>query len=210
MSRQAYLCPGSTSALPGPAYNSPGRNIAFPGQNSRSRAGMQRIRPLLAGIAGFRADPGQFCLGRCSKIPAGPAVGKSRLGRSGAHPAWAGFSHSSGAGSSSSRWVVSSLGSAGPSWLLRFSSVGLPRPLPGPAALACPGFSWQATGPRLGRSTGAAATSPSRPPRQLGLAVAGKSGLARDSLGPRQGRMRQLLLGRLLVIWPNQRVFRPL
>jgi hypothetical protein len=123
MSRPAYMGLGSTSAFPGPAGNSPGQNIAFPGQNSRSRAGMLQIRPLLAGLAGFRADTGQFCLGRCSQIPAGLAAGGSRLGRSGAHPAWADFSHPGRAGSSSSGWAISSFGSAGPSWLLRFSSV---------------------------------------------------------------------------------------
>jgi hypothetical protein len=89
MSRPAYMGLGSTSAFPGPAYNSPGQNIAFPGQkNSRSRAGMQQIRPLLAGIAGFRADPGQFRLGQCSRILAGAT--ESRLGRQWENPGWAG------------------------------------------------------------------------------------------------------------------------
>jgi hypothetical protein len=183
MSRTAYMGLGSTSAFPGPAYDFSGRNIFFPGRYSRSRAGMVQSRPLLAGIAGFRANPGQFRVGLCSRIPVGPTTGESRLGRYGAHPAWAGFSNSGRARSSSSGWAVSSFGSAGPSRLLRFSSVGLPWPLPGPVALAAPGFCWQAPGPRLGRSAGAAANSPGRPPRQLGLAAASQSGQAGIPVG---------------------------
>jgi hypothetical protein len=87
MSRPAYMGLGSTSAFPGPTYNSPGQNIDFPGRNSHSQTGNQQIRPLLAGIAIFRADPGQFRLSQCSKILARPAVGESRLGQRASSPA---------------------------------------------------------------------------------------------------------------------------
>jgi hypothetical protein len=88
MSRPIYVGPGSTLALHGPAYNSPGRHIIFPGQNSRSWAGIQRIRPFLADISSSWANPGWASGGQ---IPAGPAPGlpgwagarPSRLGRIG-------------------------------------------------------------------------------------------------------------------------------
>jgi hypothetical protein len=60
MSRPAYLCLGSTSALSGPAYDSPGRHIMCPGRNSRSWAGMQRLWPFLAGVSGSWANLSQF------------------------------------------------------------------------------------------------------------------------------------------------------
>jgi hypothetical protein len=119
------------------------------------------------------ASPGWHTsfLGRSRPILAGPvqqnlpglAADESRLGRCGVHPAWAGFSHSGRAGSFSSGWAGSSRSLAGPSRRLCLSSVGLPRLLPGPAALACPGLSWQAAGPRLGCNAGVAA-KPARPP----------------------------------------------
>jgi hypothetical protein len=58
MSRPAYMGLGLTSAFPGPAYSFLGRNIIFPGRNSRSWAGIGEFRPLPTGISRYWADFG--------------------------------------------------------------------------------------------------------------------------------------------------------
>jgi hypothetical protein len=185
MSRPAYMGLGSTSAFPGPAYDYSGRNILYPSRNFRSQAGMQQIWPLLAGIAGFRADPGQFRSGRCSKIPAGPTVEKSRLGRRASSPAGPDLPSPGWARSPSSGWAGLCFLPAGPTQPPRCSRPGLgcrPASRPAPAYL-------------VGRpSSGWASASASRrikPARPLGQAPVGRPDL---SPGPRQCRTRPVLL----------------
>jgi hypothetical protein len=94
MSRPTYGRPGSTSALPGPAYDFSGRNISYPGRNSRSWAGRQQIRPFLAGVSSSLASGGvESRLGQSSGVPGHcgwAGLETVRLGRSGVTPAWAG------------------------------------------------------------------------------------------------------------------------
>jgi hypothetical protein len=120
-------------------------------------------------------------LGRSRPFPAGrrnswanPGLGhrhQSRLGCTGAKPGWASTGHvlarpvsliPGWARAFLSGWAAALLSLAGPFWPLRGFSVRLPRHRPGPTARACPDFPWRSARPRLGRSPGAAASSPGR------------------------------------------------
>jgi hypothetical protein len=103
MSRPTFGRPGLTSAFPGPAYGFSVRNIFYPGQNSRSWAGRQRIRPFLAGVSSSWASGGaESRLGQSSGAPGhrgwagletvrlGRSGDDARLGRREASPGWAG------------------------------------------------------------------------------------------------------------------------
>jgi hypothetical protein len=145
---------------------------------------MQQIRPLLAGIAGFWADPGQFRLGQCSKIPAGPAVGESRLGRRASSPAGPDLPFPGWAWSGQSRRgpaPLQRLGRRAPS-LAGPVRCGSRRPSSGPARGGIP------AGPTLPHSRlGRRAPSPAGPPFQAAI-LAPPRVLLHPAAGPRSRR----------------------
>jgi hypothetical protein len=124
MSRPTYVGPGSTSALPGPAYNSPGRHITLPAGIYFFLAGIRVRGPAYSEFGllwpAYQV-PGPVPAGSGwasgGQTPAGPASGHpARPSRF--PPAWAGSPAYQGpwqGEASSAGWAGSSFIPAGPS-----------------------------------------------------------------------------------------------
>jgi hypothetical protein len=211
MSRPAYVGPGSTSALPGPAYSSPGRHIIFHGRNSRLWAGIGVFRPILAGIGWYRANFGLS--GRCRwqaprlgrRCPRLPGWANSPLRPAPQLPGWAAGGRGSPA-CSALGLRPGQLRVRGFSALPRLNPVPAVPPLPpSGGSHPGPGSGWvSALAPQRVRRASRDSSPPLGPHR--GRPFRSRPGFGWAVLG----RGRRLLLRRPQAIRPSRQIFRPL